>query len=387
MFLLDELDKMTSDMRGDPASAMLEVLDPEQNSSFNDHYLEVDYDLSDVMFVATANSMNIPAPLLDRMEVIRLSGYTEEEKLNIALKYLLPKQLKNNGLKDGELEISRKAVVDIIRYYTKEAGVRGLEREIAKLCRKTIKEILLSKKSKKPLTNVKITPKDLENYLGVQRFDYGTAAESAQVGQVTGLAWTEFGGEILTIESAVTAGKGKTTCTGSLGDVMKESITAALTVVRARASSLGIAENFHEKIDVHVHVPEGATPKDGPSAGIGMCTALVSALTDIPVAADVAMTGEITLRGEVLPIGGLKEKLLAAHRGGIKTVLIPHQNERDLKDIPDKVKANLTIIPVKWIDEVLEIALTKQPVPALENVSMSDSSDASIEDVTKVKPH
>ena len=387
MFLLDELDKMTSDMRGDPASAMLEVLDPEQNSSFNDHYLEVDYDLSDVMFVATANSMNIPAPLLDRMEVIRLSGYTEEEKLNIALKYLLPKQLKNNGLKDGELEISRKAVVDIIRYYTKEAGVRGLEREIAKLCRKTIKEILLSKKSKKPLTKVKITPKDLEKYLGVQRFDYGTAAESAQVGQVTGLAWTEFGGEILTIESAVTAGKGKTTCTGSLGDVMKESITAALTVVRARASSLGIAENFHEKIDVHVHVPEGATPKDGPSAGIGMCTALVSALTDIPVAADVAMTGEITLRGEVLPIGGLKEKLLAAHRGGIKTVLIPHQNERDLKDIPDKVKANLTIIPVKWIDEVLEIALTEQPVPALENVSMSDSSDASIEDVTKVKPH
>lgn len=387
MFLLDELDKMTSDMRGDPASAMLEVLDPEQNSSFNDHYLEVDYDLSDVMFVATANSMNIPAPLLDRMEVIRLSGYTEEEKLNIALKYLLPKQLKNNGLKDGELEISRKAIVDIIRYYTKEAGVRGLEREIAKLCRKTIKEILLSKKSKKPLTKVKITPKDLEKYLGVQRFDYGTAAESAQVGQVTGLAWTEFGGEILTIESAVTAGKGKTTCTGSLGDVMKESITAALTVVRARASSLGIAENFHEKIDVHVHVPEGATPKDGPSAGIGMCTALVSALTDIPVAADVAMTGEITLRGEVLPIGGLKEKLLAAHRGGIKTVLIPHQNERDLKDIPDKVKANLTIIPVKWIDEVLEIALTEQPVPALENVSMSDSSDASIEDVTKVKPH
>lgn len=387
MFLLDELDKMTSDMRGDPASAMLEVLDPEQNSSFNDHYLEVDYDLSDVMFVATANSMNIPAPLLDRMEVIRLSGYTEEEKLNIALKYLLPKQIKNNGLKDGELEISRKAVVDIIRYYTKEAGVRGLEREIAKLCRKTIKDILLSKKSKKPLTKVKITPKDLEKYLGVQRFDYGTAAESAQVGQVTGLAWTEFGGEILTIESAVTAGKGKTTCTGSLGDVMKESITAALTVVRARASSLGIAENFHEKIDVHVHVPEGATPKDGPSAGIGMCTALVSALTDIPVAADVAMTGEITLRGEVLPIGGLKEKLLAAHRGGIKTVLIPHQNERDLKDIPDKVKANLTIIPVKWIDEVLEIALTEQPVPALENVSMSDSSDASIEDVTKVKPH
>ncbi|MEL0068405.1 MAG: endopeptidase La [Gammaproteobacteria bacterium] len=387
MFLLDELDKMTSDMRGDPASAMLEVLDPEQNSSFNDHYLEVDYDLSDVMFVATANSMNIPAPLLDRMEVIRLSGYTEEEKLNIALKYLLPKQLKNNGLKDGELEISRKAIVDIIRYYTKEAGVRGLEREIAKLCRKTIKEILLSKKSKNPLTKVKITPKVLEKYLGVQRFDYGTAAESAQVGQVTGLAWTEFGGEILTIESAVTAGKGKTTCTGSLGDVMKESITAALTVVRARASSLGIAENFHEKIDVHVHVPEGATPKDGPSAGIGMCTALVSALTDIPVAADVAMTGEITLRGEVLPIGGLKEKLLAAHRGGIKTVLIPHQNERDLKDIPDKVKANLTIIPVKWIDEVLEIALTEQPVPALENVSMSDSSDASIEDVTKVKPH
>ena len=387
MFLLDELDKMTSDMRGDPASAMLEVLDPEQNSSFNDHYMEVDYDLSDVMFVATANSMNIPAPLLDRMEVIRLSGYTEEEKLNIAIKYLLPKQLKNNGLKDGELEVSRKAIVDVIRYYTKEAGVRGLEREIAKLCRKTIKEILLSKKSKKPLKKVKITPKDLEKYLGVQRFDYGTAAESAQVGQVTGLAWTQFGGEILTIESVVTPGKGKTTCTGSLGDVMKESITAALTVVRARAKSMGIAENFHEKIDVHVHVPEGATPKDGPSAGIGMCTALVSALTDIPVSSEVAMTGEITLRGEVLPIGGLKEKLLAAHRGGIKTVVIPHQNERDLKDIPDKVKANLKIIPVKWIDEVLEIALTEQPVPELEDVSLSDSSDASGDDVSKVKPH
>ncbi len=387
MFLLDELDKMTSDMRGDPASAMLEVLDPEQNHSFNDHYLELDYDLSDVMFVATANSMNIPAPLLDRMEVIRLSGYTEEEKLNIAVKYLLPKQIKNNGLKEGEIDLSRKALTDVIRYYTKEAGVRGLEREIAKLCRKTIKEILLSKKSKKPLKVVKITPKDLEKYLGVRRFDYGSAAEAAQVGQVTGLAWTEFGGEILTIESVVTKGKGKTTFTGSLGDVMKESITAAMTVVRARAKSLGIVSNFHEKIDVHVHVPEGATPKDGPSAGIGMCTALVSALTDIPVSSEVAMTGEITLRGEVLPIGGLKEKLLAAHRGGIKTVLIPKQNERDLRDIPDKVKANLNIIPVRWIDEVLEIALVEQPVPAIEDVAIADSKDGAGENASKIKPH
>ena len=387
MFLLDELDKMTSDMRGDPASAMLEVLDPEQNHSFNDHYLELDYDLSDVMFVATANSMNIPAPLLDRMEVIRLSGYTEEEKLNIALKYLLPKQINNNGLKDGEIDITRKALTDVIRYYTKEAGVRGLEREIAKLCRKTIKEILLSKKSKKPLKTVKIAPKDLEKYLGVRRFDYGSAAEASQVGQVTGLAWTEFGGEILTIESVVTKGKGKTTFTGSLGDVMKESITAAMTVVRARAKSLGIASDFHEKIDVHVHVPEGATPKDGPSAGIGMCTALVSALTEIPVSSEVAMTGEITLRGEVLPIGGLKEKLLAAHRGGIKTVIIPQQNERDLRDIPDNVKANLTIIPVKWIDEVLEIAMVEQPVPVIEDVSMTEASDSSNEDVSKIKPH
>ena len=388
MFLLDEIDKMSSDMRGDPASAMLEVLDPEQNSSFNDHYLEVDYDLSDVMFVATANSLNIPAPLLDRMEVIRLSGYTEEEKLNIAQKYLLPKQLKNNGLLESELQISKNTITDVIRYYTKEAGVRGLERELAKLCRKSIKEILLSNKgNKNKLSTVRISPKQLEKYLGVRRFDFGTAQENAQIGQVTGLAWTEYGGEILTIESVVTKGKGKTTFTGSLGDVMTESIKAAMTVVRARSESLGIESDFHEKIDVHVHVPEGATPKDGPSAGIGMCTALVSALTDIPVSPEVAMTGEITLRGEVLPIGGLKEKLLAAHRGGIKTIIIPHQNKRDLKEIPDKVKASLKIVPVKWIDEVLEIALIEQPVPLIKDVEISDGTDVGKDDVNKVKPH
>ena len=389
MFLLDEIDKMTSDMRGDPASAMLEVLDPEQNHSFNDHYLEIDYDLSDVMFVATANSMNIPAPLLDRMEVIRLSGYTEQEKLNIAAKYLLPKQLELNGLVEGELEISRNTLLDVIRYYTKEAGVRSLEREIAKLCRKSIKAILLAnKKNKDKITSIRITPKQLESYLGVRRFDYGVAAERAQVGQVTGLAWTEFGGEILTIESAITPGKGKTITTGSLGDVMTESIQAAMTVVRARATSLGIDDNFHEKIDVHVHVPEGATPKDGPSAGIGMCTALVSSLTKIPVSPEVAMTGEITLRGEVLPIGGLKEKLLAAHRGGITKVIIPKQNEKDLDEIPANVKAKLEIIPVQWIDQVLEVALTEQPVPKISDVTLAETADNVTGKKSKdVKPH
>ncbi|MBT8449030.1 MAG: endopeptidase La [Gammaproteobacteria bacterium] len=389
MFLLDEIDKMTSDMRGDPASAMLEVLDPEQNHSFNDHYLEIDYDLSDVMFVATANSMNIPAPLLDRMEVIRLSGYTEQEKLNIAAKYLLPKQLELNGLLEGELEISRNTLLDVIRYYTKEAGVRSLEREIAKLCRKSIKTILLAnKKNKDKITSIRITPKQLESYLGVRRFDYGVASERAQVGQVTGLAWTEFGGEILTIESAITPGKGKTITTGSLGDVMTESIQAAMTVVRARAASLGLDDTFHEKIDVHVHVPEGATPKDGPSAGIGMCTALVSSLTKIPVSPEVAMTGEITLRGEVLPIGGLKEKLLAAHRGGITKVIIPKQNEKDLDEIPANVKAKLEIIPVQWVDQVLEVALTEQPVPKISDVALAETSNNATGKKSKdVKPH
>jgi len=363
LFLLDEIDKMAMDFRGDPASALLEVLDPEQNHTFQDHYLEVDFDLSEVMFVATANSMNIPAPLLDRMEVIRLSGYTEDEKVNIAERYLIPKQMKNNGLKPEELEIRESAVRDIVRYYTREAGVRSLEREIAKICRKVVKDILLGKNKGKKIV---VTPKRLEKYLGVQRFRYGKAEERDQVGQVTGLAWTEVGGELLTIEAALMPGKGRLTHTGQLGDVMKESIQAAMTVVRSRAEVLGLNKDFHEKVDVHIHVPEGATPKDGPSAGIGMCTALVSALTNIPVRADVAMTGEITLRGEVLPIGGLKEKLLAAARGGIKTVIIPEENERDLKEIPKNVTQSLDIRPVKWIDEVLEIALTEQPVPVGE---------------------
>jgi len=363
LFLLDEIDKMAMDFRGDPASALLEVLDPEQNHTFQDHYLEVDFDLSEVMFVATANSMNIPAPLLDRMEVIRLSGYTEDEKVNIAERYLIPKQMKNNGLKPEELEIRESAVRDIVRYYTREAGVRSLEREIAKICRKVVKEILLGKNKGKKIV---VTPRRLEKYLGVQRFRYGKAEERDQVGQVTGLAWTEVGGELLTIEAALMPGKGRLTHTGQLGDVMKESIQAAMTVVRSRAEVLGLNKDFHEKVDVHIHVPEGATPKDGPSAGIGMCTALVSALTNIPVRADVAMTGEITLRGEVLPIGGLKEKLLAAARGGIKTVIIPEENERDLKEIPKNVTQSLDIRPVKWIDEVLEIALTEQPVPVGE---------------------
>lgn len=357
LFLLDEIDKMSSDMRGDPASALLEVLDPEQNVAFSDHYLEVDYDLSDVMFVATSNSMNIPAPLLDRMEVIRLSGYTEDEKLNIAKRHLLPKQIERNALKKGELTVDDSAIIGIIRYYTREAGVRGLEREISKLCRKAVKQLLLDKS----LKHIEINGDNLHDYLGVQRFDYGRADNENRVGQVTGLAWTEVGGDLLTIETACVPGKGKLTYTGSLGEVMQESIQAALTVVRARAEKLGINPDFYEKRDIHVHVPEGATPKDGPSAGIAMCTALVSCLTGNPVRADVAMTGEITLRGQVLPIGGLKEKLLAAHRGGIKTVLIPFENKRDLEEIPDNVIADLDIHPVKRIEEVLTLALQNEP--------------------------
>ena len=371
LFLLDEIDKMGMDQRGDPASALLEVLDPEQNSTFNDHYLEVDYDLSEVLFVCTSNSMNIPGPLLDRMEIIRIPGYTEDEKLNIARRYLIPKQIKQNGLKVKELEIDDSAIIDMIRFYTREAGVRGLEREVAKVARKVVKEIALGEAKAK---SVLVNSDNLEHYLGVQKFNFGRAEDEHQVGQVTGLAWTQVGGDILTIESAVVPGKGRQVLTGSLGDVMKESIQAALTVVRNRAQSLGIAPNFHEKQDIHIHVPEGATPKDGPSAGIGMCTTLVSALTGIPVRSDVAMTGEITLRGQVLPIGGLKEKLLAAHRGGIKTVLIPEENRRDLKEIPDNIKADLEIKPVKWIDQVLEVALVEQPVPL---------DDADVEELAK----
>ncbi len=357
LFLLDEIDKMSSDMRGDPASALLEVLDPEQNNSFSDHYLEVDYDLSDVMFVATSNSMNIPGPLLDRMEVIRLSGYTEDEKLNIAKSHLLQKQIERNGLKTHEITIEDSAIIDIIRYYTREAGVRSLEREISKICRKAVKAILLDKE----LKSVTVNADNLKDYLGVQRFDFGKAEDHNQVGQVVGLAWTEVGGDLLTIEATNVPGKGKLTYTGSLGDVMQESIQAAMTVVRARAESLRINADFYEKRDIHVHVPEGATPKDGPSAGIAMCTALVSSLTGNPVRADVAMTGEITLRGEVLPIGGLKEKLLAAHRGGIKRVVIPFENTKDLEEIPDNVKQDLEIHPVRWIDQVLALAL-QEPV-------------------------
>ncbi|WP_193165394.1 endopeptidase La [Microbulbifer hainanensis] len=357
LFLLDEVDKMGMDHRGDPASALLEVLDPEQNKSFNDHYLEVDYDLSDVMFVCTSNSMNIPGPLLDRMEVIRLPGYTEDEKVNIAQRYLVPKQRKANGLKDNELSLSDDTVRDIVRYYTREAGVRGLDREIAKISRKVVTEHVRKSTSSKAV----IEPSQLEDLLGVRKFDFGRAEEENKIGQVTGLAWTEVGGELLTIESSAVPGKGRVIKTGSLGDVMQESIQAALTVVRARAQSLGIAPDFHETRDIHIHVPEGATPKDGPSAGIAMCTALASVLTGIPVRSEVAMTGEITLRGEVLRIGGLKEKLLAAHRGGIKTVLIPADNERDLKDIPDNILQDLVIKPVKWIDQVLELALEHKP--------------------------
>ena len=382
LFLLDEVDKMGQDMRGDPSSALLEVLDPEQNHTFTDHYIEVEYDLSDVMFVATANTMNIPAPLLDRMEIIRLAGYTEDEKINIAMKYLLPKQLKTHGLKPAEINISESVIRDIVRYYTREAGVRRLEQEVAKICRKVVKELLLNltnaksgaKKerlanepsSEKPVKKVNVNSKNLEKYLGVYRYDYGIAAKENQVGQVTGLAWTSVGGELLTIEAVLLAGKGKTITTGKLGDVMQESVQAAMSVVRSRAARLGIAEDFYEKKDIHIHLPEGATPKDGPSAGIGLTTALVSVLTGIPARADVAMTGEITLRGEVLPIGGLKEKLLAAHRGGIKTVLIPEANVKDLVDIPENIKNHLQIHPVKWIDQVLELALERMPQPLVE---------------------
>ena len=359
LFLLDEIDKMAQDFRGDPASALLEVLDPEQNHTFGDHYLEVDFDLSDVMFIATSNSMNIPGPLLDRMEVIRIPGYTEDEKMNIVKNYLLPKQMENNGLNNDELQVTEEAIMDVVRYYTREAGVRSMEREMSKICRKVVKDVLLNPSNKK----IVVTPDNLEKYLGVKRFRYGKAEDNDQIGQVTGLAWTEVGGELLSIEAAIMPGKGKQTFTGQLGDVMQESIQAAMTVVRNRAASLGLEDNFYENKDIHIHVPEGATPKDGPSAGIGMCTAIVSAMTGNPVRSSVAMTGEITLRGEVLPIGGLKEKLLAAHRGGIETIIIPYENEKDLADIPKTVLDKLEIKPVRWIDDVLAIALQDVPTP------------------------
>lgn len=359
LFLLDEIDKMGMDSRGDPASALLEVLDPEQNAHFNDHYLEVDYDLSDVMFICTSNSMNIPGPLLDRLEVIRIPGYTEAEKINIACRYLIPKQMKNNGLKKNELEITQTAIRDIVRYYTREAGVRGLDREIAKICRKVVTEHVKASTEETKVVDESL----LEHYLGVRKTDFGRAEEENQVGQVTGLAWTQVGGELLRIEASVVKGKGRMVKTGSLGDVMQESIYAAMTVVRSRAQVLGVTPDCNERHDLHIHVPEGATPKDGPSAGIAMCTALVSVYCNIPVRAEVAMTGEITLRGEVLKIGGLKEKLLAAHRGGLKTVIIPKDNEADLREIPDNIKQDLEIKPVKWIDEVLEVALQYMPKP------------------------
>jgi ATP-dependent Lon protease len=386
LFLLDEIDKMGMDHRGDPASAMLEVLDPEQNNSFNDHYLEVDYDLSEVMFICTANSMNIPGPLLDRMEVIRIPGYTEDEKLNIALKYLLPKQRKANGLKEDEVNITEDAMVDIIRYYTREAGVRGIERELAKVCRKVVTRHVREKEQ----SSFVVTPNELEDLLGVRKYDFGRAEEESQVGQVTGLAWTQVGGELLTIETSAVPGKGQVVKTGSLGDVMQESIQAALTVVRSRSQVLGVRRNFHQSVDLHIHVPEGATPKDGPSAGIAMCTAVVSVLTNIPVLADVAMTGEITLRGQVLKIGGLKEKLLAARRGGIRKVIIPQENERDLKEIPDNIKAELEIYPVRWIDEVLDLALQTKPEPLsddeYEQVD-ADSKKSGNEAETRINTH
>jgi len=375
LFLLDEIDKMGMDNRGDPASALLEVLDPEQNHSFNDHYLEVDYDLSEVMFVCTSNTMNIPGPLLDRMEIIRLPGYTEDEKINIASRYLVPKQQKNNGLKKDELEIGKQPIQDLVRYYTREAGVRNLEREIAKVCRKVVRANVSNPKAKKLV----LTSEKLEEFAGVRKYDYGRAEEKNLVGEVNGLAWTQVGGELLTIEAVALEGKGKTVKTGSLGDVMQESILAAMTVVRSRSKVLGLKANFYETMDLHIHVPEGATPKDGPSAGIGMCTAIVSALTGIPVKADVAMTGEITLRGQVLRIGGLKEKLLAAHRGNIKTVIIPADNEQDLREIPDNIKADMNICPVKWIDQVLELALESQPIPnddpVVAKTAISSGSD------------
>jgi ATP-dependent Lon protease len=368
LFLLDEVDKMGMDWRGDPSSALLEVLDPEQNHTFVDHYIEVEYDLSEVMFVATANTLNIPPALLDRMEVIRLSGYTEDEKMNIAIKYLLPKQMKNTGLKEGELSVSEAAVRDIVRYYTREAGVRAMEREISKICRKAVKQLLTEKKENEDKPHrITVTPKNLDKFLGVRRYTFGMAEKQNQIGQVTGLAWTEVGGELLTIEAATMPGKGKTITTGKLGEVMQESIQAALSVVRARSRKLGVKEDFYQKNDIHIHLPEGATPKDGPSAGIGIATSMVSVLSGIPVRSDVAMTGEITLRGEVLQIGGLKEKLLAAHRGGIKTVLIPEENVKDLTEIPDNIKNKLEIVPVKWIDKVLEIALERQPDPLPEH--------------------
>jgi len=386
LFLLDEIDKMGMDHRGDPASAMLEVLDPEQNNSFNDHYLEVDYDLSEVMFICTANSMNIPGPLLDRMEVIRIPGYTEDEKLNIALKYLLPKQRKANGLKKDELDINEEAITDIIRYYTREAGVRGIERELAKVCRKVVTMHVREKQQGSHL----VTSDGLEDLLGVRKYDFGRAEEESQIGQVTGLAWTQVGGELLTIETSAVPGKGQVVKTGSLGDVMQESIQAALTVVRSRSQILGIRRNFHQSVDLHIHVPEGATPKDGPSAGIAMCTAVVSVLTNIPVLADVAMTGEITLRGEVLKIGGLKEKLLAARRGGVRKVIIPQGNERDLKEIPDNIKAELEIYPVRWIDEVLDLALQQKPEPLSDDEYKqvdADTKKTGSEAETRVNTH
>jgi ATP-dependent Lon protease len=373
LFLLDEVDKLGQDWRGDPSSALLEVLDPEQNNTFTDHYIEVEYDLSEVMFIATANTLNIPGPLLDRMEVIRLSGYTEDEKVNIAMQYLLPKQIKNNGLKEGELTVTEPAIRDVVRYYTREAGVRSLEREISKVGRKAVKQLLTEKQDGDKARRINVTPRNLDKYLGVRKFSFGMAEKKNQVGQVTGLAWTEVGGELLTIETVTMPGKGKTITTGKLGEVMQESIQAALSVVRNRSRKLGVQEDFYQKNDMHIHLPEGATPKDGPSAGIGIATAMVSVLTGIPVRADVAMTGEITLRGEVLPIGGLKEKLLAAHRGGIKTVLIPDENVKDLVEIPDNVKNKLEIIPVKWIDKVLEIALERAPVPLPEVVAAPDA--------------
>jgi len=382
LFLLDEIDKMSMDFRGDPSSALLEVLDPEQNHTFNDHYLEVDFDLSDVMFVATSNSLAIPGPLLDRMEVIRIPGYTEDEKINIAMRYLVPKQMNSNGLKKGELNITEEAIQQIVRTYTREAGVRNLEREISKICRKVVKEILLEKVEGEVVVNAD----NLDKYLGVYRFRYGRAEESDQVGQVTGLAWTEVGGELLTIESAVMPGKGRLSNTGQLGDVMKESIQAAMTVVRSRAKLLGLAADFHEKQDIHIHVPEGATPKDGPSAGVGMCTALVSSLTGIPVCANVAMTGEITLRGEVLPIGGLKEKLLAAHRGGIEVILIPEENRKDLAEIPANIVAKLDIRAVRWIDEVLDVALQHMPTPLPAEKAEKGGDEAKSKQDKKAEP-
>jgi ATP-dependent Lon protease len=374
LFLLDEIDKIGMDHRGDPASALLEVLDPEQNNTFSDHYLEVDYDLSEIMFVCTANSLNIPTPLLDRMEIIRIPGYIEDEKVNIADKYLLPKQMKRNGLKEKEIKFNKNVILSLIRYYTREAGVRGLERQIAKILRKVVKERLISDKADSSPTT--INTKNIEKYSGVKKFKYGIAEKDNSIGQVTGLAWTEVGGELLTIEASHIDGKGRVIKTGSLGDVMQESIQAALTVVRSRAETLGINPNFYEKYDVHIHVPEGATPKDGPSAGGAMAISLISVFTGIPVRADTAMTGEITLRGQILKIGGLKEKLLAAKRGGIKNVIIPKENEPDLQEIPDQITKSLNIIPVEWIDEVISSALVEEPAPASKKIKTQKTKNS-----------